>query len=264
MKLLDVHALSLTSSFPSYTSGPVPPPSIMGLILLTELRYESFTPNPIRLPPRLSASNRSLLFSEKFQLLVHITIFLTLQCLPQWPPVKALGVLLTIWIIWTCIQLTLRYPTSPPLFGPIYLADSLASFWTETWHNAFASPCYSLAYTPTFFLLTHLPLLHRNFARKFARSVAVVASFGLMSVFHMYAIAPLLTDEGIRRMGLFFVVNGVLTVAEAIVWDKKKHWLRTIMAWIAELTIASWTVKAFELPDGIWRADWKGLCRPRK
>jgi len=44
--------------------------------------------------------------------------------------------------------MVVRYKTSPALFGPLYLADSLTGFWSETWHNAFASPCTSLVYGP--------------------------------------------------------------------------------------------------------------------
>jgi hypothetical protein len=230
----------------------------MALILLTELRYESFTPNPIRLPPGYpSARHRHT--NEKAQLLIHISIFATLQCLPQIAPVKALGVLFTIWNIWTAWELILRYRTSPPLFGPIYTADSLAGFWTETWHNAFASPCYSLAYTPTYFLLSKLGV-----PRTVGRAAAVVGGFAVMAVFHMYALSPLMDGEGLRRVGVFFLGNGVMTVVEAGAWGRKKHWVRMTVAWVLELGVASWAVEAFDLPDGLWVADWKGLCRPKR
>ncbi|KAF2186797.1 hypothetical protein K469DRAFT_705305 [Zopfia rhizophila CBS 207.26] len=263
MKLLNIHSLLLTNSFPQYTAGKTPRPSILALILLTELRYESFTPNPIRLPPppktpfANSPHRRQLFYSEYVQILLHLAIFTILQSLPQYPFIKALGILLTIYIIWTSMQLVVRYRTSPPLFGPIYLADSLAAFWTETWHNAFAAPCLSLAYTPTLSLLLAL-----RFPRQIARSAGVVASFTLMAVFHMYALAPLLSDQGMKRIGVFFVGNGVLTVVEVAVWGKKRHWVRALMAWGIELSLASWTVIAIPVADGVLGADWKGLCRP--
>lgn len=264
MKLLDIHMLSLTSSFPSYTAGNPPRPSLMALILTTELRYESFTPNPIRHTPLplypfpSSLHRRKLFYSEPIQFLLHIAFFILLQTLPQYHFVKAFGVLLSIWIIWTAIQLTLRYRTSPPLFGPIYLADSLTTFWTETWHNAYAGPCLSLAYTPTMYILSHLSV-----PRSLARACAVVASFGLMAVFHMYALAPLLSREGRRRIGVFFVANGVCTVVEAAVWGKKRDWRRAVLAWGVELWLASWTVEKADVADGVINADWRGLCRPR-
>ncbi|KAF2253351.1 hypothetical protein BU26DRAFT_221255 [Trematosphaeria pertusa] len=262
MKLLDIHMLSLTNSFPSYTAGKPPRPSVMALILMTELRYESFTPNPIRHAPmpqypfQSSPEARGFFYSESVQLIVHSAWFTLLQGLPQHLPMKALGILLTIWVIWTTLQLTLRYKSSPPLFGPIYLADSLASFWTETWHNAFAAPCLSLAYTPTLYILSSL-----HFPRSLARSVAVVSSFGLMATFHMYALSPLLNEEGKKRIGIFFVANGVLTVAEVGLWGKKRHWMRAVCAWGVELALASWTVAAVEVADGVLNADWRGLCR---
>ncbi|CAI6271950.1 unnamed protein product [Periconia digitata] len=268
MKLLDVHALSLLKTLPRYVAENPPRPSVMALLLLTELRYgtypatpESFTPNPIRtwqIPqyPFHSPQTRRLFYSEKTQFIVHLCIFAGLQCLPQYPPVKALGVLVSIWIIWTGIQLGVRYQTSPPLFGPIYLADSLATFWTETWHNAFAAPCLSLAYTPTTYLLTRLRL-----PRMLVRSCAVVAAFAFMSLFHMYALAPILSAEGQKRIGIFFLANGVCTVAETAVWGKKRDWRRAVLAWMIELGLASWTIVECEIADGLLSADWKGLCR---
>ncbi|KAF2270650.1 hypothetical protein CC78DRAFT_411118, partial [Lojkania enalia] len=261
MKLLDIHALSLTSSFPSYTAGSPPPPSLMALIILTELRYESFTPNPIRHPPipnypfPSSPEKRKFFYSERAQLLVHILIFSILQTLPQYTVIKALGILFTIWILWTSIEQLVRYRNSPPLFGPIWLADSLAGFWTETWHNAFASPCLSLAYTPTLYISRRLRV-----PRRAARSAAVVAAFSLMAVFHMYALEPLLNDEGRRKIGWFFVVNGIFTVAEVAVWGRKRHWARTVVAWCIELAISTWTIRAVPIADGVLGADWKGLC----
>jgi hypothetical protein len=263
MKLLDIHARDMTSTFPTYTAGPPPPASLMALILLTELRYESFTPHPIRhpLPVTLpfidAATTRRFFYDERLQLAVHIAIFLVLQNLPQYVPVKAVGILFTIWILWTSMQLCVRYKTSPALFGPIYLANSLESFWTETWHNAFASPCYSLAYKPTISLLKILRM-----PRALSRGLAVISGFGLMAIFHVYSLKPMLDDEGIRRIGLFFTLNGVFTVLEVAVWGKTRHWLRALCAWIIEISLASWTVAAIKIADGVLSADWKGLCRP--
>ncbi|PVI08174.1 hypothetical protein DM02DRAFT_648235 [Periconia macrospinosa] len=261
MKLLDIHALSLFKSLPTYTSSPPPSPSIQALLLLTELRCESFTPNPIRtwqIPtyPFSTPSSNRLFYSEKVQFIIHLFLFAILQSLPQYPPVKALGVLISIWLIWTGIQLTLRYRTSPPLFGPLYLADNLATFWTETWHNAFAAPCLSLAYTPTTYLLTLLGL-----PRTVVRAGAVVSAFGFMALFHMYGMSPILSAEGRRRVGIFFVANGVCTVVETAVWGRRRDWRRAVLAWGIELGLASWTIVECEVADGLLNADWRGLCR---
>jgi len=122
MKLLDIFARR--NSLPAYTTGKKPADWLFAFIVLTELRYESFTPNHIRVPRQLEN------FSEPLQLGIHIGVFAFLQHLPQnLPTVLAFEVLLSIYILWTSIQLLVRYKSSPALFGPLYLADSLTGFW---------------------------------------------------------------------------------------------------------------------------------------
>ncbi len=122
MKTLDIWARR--NSLPTYTAGRRPADWLLPLIMITELRYESFTPNHIRVPK--DQEN----FSEPIQLGIHVLAFALLQSLPQvFPTVLAFEVLLAIYIIWTSIQLVLRYKSSPALFGPLYLADSLTGFW---------------------------------------------------------------------------------------------------------------------------------------
>lgn len=250
MKLLDV--LARQNNFPQYTSGSRPPDWIYAMLILTELRYESFAPNQIRIPVRLEP------FSEPLQLLLHIAAFAALQALPQVPPILSYEILIAIYVIWTSMQLLLRYRSSPALFGPLYLADSFAGFWTETWHNAFAAPCKSLAYNPT-----HRIVLWLGLPRAAARSAGVLASFMLMAIFHMHALAPLLSYEGLKRIGLFFVGNGVLTVVEVIVWGRRKHWARAAAAWIIQTAFASWVVMAIPFAHGLMELNWKEICRPK-
>lgn len=122
MKILDIWARR--NSLPTYTAGQTPADWLLPLILITELRYESFTPNQIRVPRNQEN------FNEPLQLGIHVLAFAVLQSLPQVSPtVLAFEVLLAIYIIWTSIQLIVRYKTSPALFGPLYLADSLNGFW---------------------------------------------------------------------------------------------------------------------------------------
>jgi hypothetical protein len=122
LKLLDIWARR--NSLPTYTAGRKPPDWLYALIIMTELRYESFTPNHIRVPKHLEN------FSEPTQLVIHLLAFVFLQSLPQvFPMVLAFEVLLAIYIIWTSMQLVVRYKSSPALFGPLYLADSLTGFW---------------------------------------------------------------------------------------------------------------------------------------
>lgn len=109
---------------PVYTAGKKPADWLLPLLLITELRYESFTPNHVRVPRNQEN------FNEALQLGIHIAIFAVLQSLPQiYPTVLAFEVQLSIYILWTSIQLLVRYKSSPALFGPLYLVDSLTGFW---------------------------------------------------------------------------------------------------------------------------------------
>jgi len=125
MKSLDLWARR--NSLPTYAAGETPPDWLLSLLLLTELRYESFAPNHVRVQKHQEN------FNESLQLGIHIGIFTVLQSLPQvFPTILAFEVLLAIYIIWTGMQRVLRYKSSPALFGPLYLADSLTGFWYAT------------------------------------------------------------------------------------------------------------------------------------
>lgn len=56
-----------------------------------------------------------------------------------------------------------------------------------------------------------------------ARSLGVLGAFGLMAIFHIYALSPILDREALVRIGVFFMLNGVATVSEAAFWGHKKH-----------------------------------------
>jgi hypothetical protein len=248
--LLDIWARR--NSLPTYTGGlDRPQPWLLAMIIMTELRYESFTPNHIRVPKHLEN------FSEATQLVVHLAAFVVLQSLPQvFPMVLAFEVLLAIYIIWTSLQLILRYKSSPALFGPLYLADSLSGFWSETWHNAFASPCTSLAYGPLRYSLPKLGV-----PIPIARSCGVLGAFSLMAVFHVYCLSPLLDSEGLKRIGAFFCLNGIATVFEGMIWGHKRHWVRATLAWFFEVSIATWTAQAASIPNGITKIPWADMCK---
>ncbi|KAI9806707.1 MAG: hypothetical protein M1825_006164 [Sarcosagium campestre] len=249
MKSLDI--LVRWKNLPRYTGSRSSPAAwLLALIFLVELRYESFTPNQIRV--RRAAEN----FSEPTELALHIGVFAILQTLPQdLPTILAFEVLLAIYILWTTLQLLLRYKTSPALFGPLYQADSLTGFWSETWHNAFASPCESLAYKPARKILPRygVPVV-------LARSIGVIGAFSLMAIFHMYALRPILPPASIIRIGQFFFLNGIATVFEAMIWGRKTHWLRVVLAWTFETCLATWTAKESRIPNGLTKLRWSHLC----
>ncbi|KAK2796091.1 hypothetical protein FQN52_000065 [Onygenales sp. PD_12] len=262
---------------PTYAYHPRPSAPIIALLYLTELRYESFHPNHVRIGPvpapspekeptgRKRRTTRRTpktttwkpQFSERVNLVLHGAFFTILQTLfPQYPAVQALEVLLAIYVIWEFLQLVLRYHDSPPLFGPLYTATSLGTFWSETWHSAFASPCRSLAYDP---LRRALPERY-GVPDSISRAVGVIASFSLMGLFHVYGLRPLLPFDALARIYAFFLMNGFGTVIEDAIWGRETHWGKTILAWVFELGIASWTVEGLSVPKGLRDIQWSSIC----
>lgn len=128
-------------------------------------------------------------------------------------------------------------------------------FRSETWHNVYSSPCNSLAYEPLRFGLPSygVPI-------PVARSVGILGAFVLMGIFHMYALAPVMSITGLIRVGLFFFLNGVASVAETLIWGQKKHWVKAVLAWVFELTISSWTASAARIPNGLSKVPWREIC----
>lgn len=127
MKALDIWARR--HAMPTYTAGKKPANWVLALLLLTEMRYESFTPNHIRIPKNKQN------FSEPMQLGIHVAIFAFLQALPQnLPTVLAFEVMLAIYIIWTSMQLLLRYKSSPALFG-MSLSIVLFHIYRDCWYS---------------------------------------------------------------------------------------------------------------------------------
>lgn len=127
---------------------------------------------------------------------------------------------------------------------------------SESWHNAFAAPCTSLAYNP---IRYGLPKYGVPVA--IARPLGVWGAFLLMAVFHMYALQPILDKPALMGIGTFFAANGLATVAEAAVWGKKTHWLKALLAWIFETSIATWTAMGLNnIPNGLSKIPWREIC----
>ncbi|ESZ99516.1 hypothetical protein SBOR_0081 [Sclerotinia borealis F-4128] len=237
LKLLDIYARHL--SLPQLKTNP--PTYKHALLLLTEMRYESFSPKFIR----VSRSQET--FNEPLQFAIHMAIFGALQVLPQdWALVLAFEVQLSIYMIWTGIQLLVRYKSSPALFGRLYSVESLGGFWSKTWHNVFSAPCASLAYDP---LRQTLPKL--GVPIPVARSAGILAAFFLMALFHVYALKPMVTDKALFRIGMFFVLNGFATVGETMVWGRRDGWVKMGLAWLTEMSLAGWTAAALGIPRGV-------------
>ena len=81
-----------------------------------------------------------------------------------------------------------------------------------------------------------------------------------MAIFHIYGLAPIMSTTGLQRVGWFFILNGLATVTEAIIWGHKKHWLRTLLAWAFELAVSSWTAEAAGIPNGLSKIRWREIC----
>ncbi len=93
-----------------------------------------------------------------------------------------------------------------------------------------------------------------------ARSLGVMGAFSLMAIFHIYALSPILDEEALIRIGVFFFANGIATVSEAAFWGHKRHWAKTMIAWIFETAIASWAAGGLNIPNGLSRIRWKEVC----
>lgn len=250
MKVLDIwtrrHAL------PEYKAGKTPPDWYLALLLLIELRYESFTPNGVRI------SKASEKLNEPWELGLHLGAFIALSSLSlNHPIIQAFEILLSIYILFTSVHLAVRYKDSPALFGPLYLADSLTGFWAETWHNIFTAPCMSLAYYPI-----RKGVRKLGFPDQLSRAMGVLGVFSLMAVFHMYTLSPFLNPTALNRVGLYFFLNGVATVIENAIWKKRKHWVKLVLAWVFEISIASWIVSSMNIRGNLLGVPWYRGCEP--
>lgn len=76
----------------------------------------------------------------------------------------------------------------------------------------------------------------------------------------MYALQPILDQEGTIRVGLFFFLNGVATVVETMIWGNKKHWLKTLLSWVFETCVATWAISGMSIPHGLWSIRWEEIC----
>ena len=216
-------------------------PTEYAFYLLSELRYESFDIS--------TARQRKYPISDTREFFIHLAIFCILQLLPQTSVIKAFGVLFSIWLIWNAMNFALKYKNSQPLFGPIYRAPSLSSFWTDTWHNVYTSPVRRIGYHPM--------------RKLFGPVGGVLGGFGVMAVFHVWALAPYVPPEGLWRVAVFFMVNGAGSIVDYWIWEKRNSWFRVVMNWGFEVLLAQWTVEKCNIPDGVFAVDFRNICRVR-
>jgi hypothetical protein len=235
MKVLDMYFRRHQPPILKYPASPAK----FAFYLLIELRYESFNIS--------TARNRDINLSNGQEYLIHLAIFLILQLLPQNSVTKSFGVLFAIWLIWNFMHFILKYRHSGPLFGPIYGAPNLSQFWTEIWHNAYTSPTRTLGYRPL---------------RKILGSAGgIMGGFGVMAIFHAWSLAPYVKPEGLFRVAMFFMANGVGCIVDYWIWGKKNTWARVLVNWIYEIYWAQYTAAKCDIPDGLMAIDFKNLCR---
>ncbi|KAM3065996.1 hypothetical protein ACMFMG_009783 [Clarireedia jacksonii] len=245
LKALDIFARR--DSLPSYTAGKTPATWLHALLLLTEFRYESFAPNYIRVPRTQET------FNEPLQLAIHVGIFSVFQIFPQhWPLVLVYEIYLGIYILWTTAQLCARYKSSPALFGRLYAVDSIAGFWSKTWHTIYLAPLTSLILDP----------LRKRLPKSVARPIGVLASFLFMSAFHVYVLHPWLNSEALFRVGVLFAANGFAVVGETMVWKGRSSWLKMALAWGFEMCLASWVADGLgsEFQGGLMGVRLREVC----
>lgn len=87
-----------------------------------------------------------------------------------------------------------------------------------------------------------------------------MGAFSLMAIFHIYALSPILDRDALARIGVFFIANGIATVTEAAIWGRKRHWVKSMLAWIFETAIASWVASGLHIPNGLSRIRWMEVC----
>jgi len=81
-----------------------------------------------------------------------------------------------------------------------------------------------------------------------------------MAIFHVYALLPILTNEALVRIGVFFFLNGIATVSEAAIWGHKRHWAKAVLAWGFETSLATWTANGIDFPNGLSKIPWRNIC----
>ncbi|KAI5296657.1 hypothetical protein KEM52_003476 [Ascosphaera acerosa] len=281
--------------FPQWKYKSKPHDLLVALACLTELRYESFTPNFVHTEidsrPRTVANDSAavrekaadarrvarqtqplicswnsfmttgILFpitlSEEADFVVHILLFTFFQVfLPQSnPSVVAFEILLAIYLLWEAWQFILRYRNSPRLFGALYKINSINNYWSKIWHTAFMSPSRSLAYEPVRFGLPKLGV-----PVNIARICGFLATFAFMGAFHIAPLMPLFPWRVLLRIAVFFLLNGFGAVAELLVWGRREHPLKAVLAWVFEMLVAGWAVQTMDLPQGVQQIVWTNAC----
>lgn len=221
---------------------PQPSALWLSLRLMYEQRYVSF-----------DISNQKLMASLRqggfVTYLKHLLLFIVLCYAPSYSPIKALRLLDSIYLIWTCgavvVDITIPYdrensPPPPPLFQPLWTANSLENFWSRTWHSVFYSQIVSLGFKPAYALTKSYP-------------IALLASFAVSGLYHVYGLSPVLGSYGSFCVFLFFIVNAIGIMVERVLFGKpsqtKHKTARLIFAWLWCLTAASWTAERMDLPE---------------
>ena len=70
----------------------------------------------------------------------------------------------------------------------------------------------------------------------------------------------MISAGGLKRIGMFFVLNGLATIFEEMIWGHKQHWVKAVLAWSFEISVSTWTAEAVKIPNGLSKIPWQEMC----
>ena len=85
-----------------------------------------------------------------------------------------------------------------------------------------------------------------------------------MAVFHVWSFEPYVGREGLIRIGLFFIANGVGSIVDFWIWGTKNTLVRIFVNWVFEVFWAQYAAAKCDVPDGLMAIDFKNICRVRE
>lgn len=83
-----------------------------------------------------------------------------------------------------------------------------------------------------------------------------------MAAFHIYTLHPWFNNDALFRVGVLFALNGFAVVGEAMVWKGRSSWVKTALAWVFGMSVATWLAGGLgsEFQGGLRGIRWKEVC----
>jgi hypothetical protein len=82
-----------------------------------------------------------------------------------------------------------------------------------------------------------------------------------MAGFHVWALVPYVKPEGLVRVAVFFLANGVGSIADFWMWGNRNTPERVIINWLYEIYWSQYAVAKCDIPDGLMAIDFRRICR---